>query len=161
MKAVKFRLISLLLLMFTLIYCTPKPEEKEELNQLQKTIDEFYEAINSGNTDKRLDMFTSNAIIMPNNGELIEFTDSIRAIWKSYDKDWIFRIKDLKHIEIVLHGNMAYTVNTYYYTFHRKDSEPAWYKTKNVHIWKKQDDGNWKLHVDIWNSNSPPEYDKE
>ena len=26
---------------------------------------------------------------------------------------------------------------------------------KYVVVWKKQDDGNWRLHVDIWNSDLP------
>jgi ketosteroid isomerase-like protein len=50
---------------------------------------------------------------------------------------------------------MAYTVNSYYYTYHSKDGDAQWHKTKNVHIWKKNEDGEWKLAIDIWNSDIP------
>jgi ketosteroid isomerase-like protein len=52
-------------------------------------------------------------------------------------------------------GDLACTANSYYYTYHASDSEPRWHKTKNVHIWKRDAGGEWKLHVDIWNSDVP------
>ena len=151
----KFSLIFVLFFSFALQHCAEQKDQKTNLNQLRKTIDEFYEAINSGNTDKRLEMFTDNAIIMPNNGEIIRFNNTVKENWKSYDEEWIFRIKDLERVELSISQNTAYTVNAYYYTFHQIGKEADWKKTKNVHIWIKQDDGSWKLHVDIWNS-SPP-----
>lgn len=148
-----FKLIIFSILLFVYFNsCNFDDKEKSDFSKLKMTIDEFYTAINSGNTEKRLSLFAPDAIIMPNHGELIEFNDSVKAIWKRYDDDRIFRIKDLKHVDIELSGNIAYTVNTYYYTFHRKDSKPEWHKTKNVHIWRKQKDGSWKLYIDIWNS---------
>jgi ketosteroid isomerase-like protein len=49
-------------------------------------------------------------------------------------------------------GDAAYTINDYYYTYHAEGDEPVWRKTKNIHIWRRQADGFWKLHADIWNS---------
>ena len=148
-----------LLLSFSLMWfinsCDSEKNENTEMNSLKSSIDEFYKATNSGDTDKRLSMFTPDALILPNYGELFELDDSARANIKRYDDNWIFRIKDLKHVEIEMKDDIAYTVNTYFYTFHPKDSMPEWHKTKNVHIWKKQDDGYWKLHLDIWNSSVP------
>jgi ketosteroid isomerase-like protein len=43
-------------------------------------------------------------------------------------------------------------VNSYYYTWHAPDDKPQWHKTKNVHIWARDAEGDWKLRVDIWNS---------
>ena len=115
-------------------------------------MNEFYTALNNGETSKRLALFSENALVLPDKGKLTLMTDSVKTVWKSWDKDWVFRLKDIEHVEISLSGDIAYTVNSYSYTFHRKDAEAVWYKTKNVHIWKKQKDGSWKLHVDIWNS---------
>lgn len=144
----------LLLMILIMDSCKFENRENAELEKLKSTIEKFYTAVNSGDTDKRLSLFTNDAIIMPNGGEFYVLNDSMKAVWKNYDEKWIFRIKDIEHIEITVSGKTAYTVNTYYYTFHKKDSEAQWHKTKNVHIWKKQDDGSWKLHVDIWNSSS-------
>jgi ketosteroid isomerase-like protein len=67
----------------------------------------------------------------------------------------VFRLKDRQVIDIDAHGDIAYTVNSYSYTWHPVGTEPQWHKTKNVHIWKKDPEGRWKLHVDIWNSDVP------
>ena len=64
-------------------------------------------------------------------------------------------ICDRELIGFGVSGDLAYTVNSYYYTWHAKQDQPQWHNTKNVHLWKVDSDGNWKLHLDIWNSNVP------
>lgn len=137
---------------FYLISCNSDMQDNADYERLKATIDEFYSALNSGDTDGRLALFENGAIIMPNNGRLTRMTDSVKAVWKSWDENWVFRIKDLEHVEISGSGDIGYTVNEYYYTWHPKDGEAEWHKTKNIHIWRKQPDGSWKLHADIWNS---------
>ena len=67
----------------------------------------------------------------------------------------IFNIKDRQIVEMDVSDNLAYTVNSYYYTYHGKEEPEQWHKTKNVHIWHKNAAGAWKLAVDIWNSDVP------
>ena len=43
------------------------------------------------------------------------------------------------------------TVDSFYAAVNSGD-QAEWHKTKNVHVWKKQANGSWRLHVDIWNS---------
>lgn len=152
MKTLKYILITAILISLSFQYCSKMNEEAAELEKFKKTVNEFYTALNSGDTDKRLSLFAPQAKVLSDGGGLTIMTDSVKAVWKSWDKDWVFRLKDIEHAEIGLSGDIAYTVNTYYYTWHSKDAEPVWHKTKNVHIWRKQQDGSWKLHVDIWNS---------
>ena len=90
MKLLK-NVILLILLCFFLTGCKFDDKEKADMHQLKKTIDEFYSAIDSGNSEKRLSLFAPDAIIMPNHGKLIAFNDSVKAAWISYDDDWIFR----------------------------------------------------------------------
>ena len=68
---------------------------------------------------------------------------------------YIFKIRDREMIDFESSGKLAYTVNSYYYTWHAKKDTAQWHNTKNVHLWKLDHDDNWKLHLDIWNSNVP------
>jgi len=152
MKSIKLSITFALLISYLAFSCTKFDNKAEELEKFKQTINEFYAAIDSGDTDKRLSLFAPKAMVLSDGGRVTIMTDSMKAVWKSWDKDWVFRLKDIEHVEIDLSGDIAYTVNTYFYTWHSKDAEAVWHKTKNVHIWRKQPDGSWKLHVDIWNS---------
>ena len=67
----------------------------------------------------------------------------------------MFRIRDRELIHASVTGGMAYTVNSYEYTYHRTEDDPQWHKTKNVHIWRRNSNGEWRLELDIWNSDVP------
>ena len=67
-------------------------------------------------------------------------------------QDAIFRIQDRQIVDMDISDDIAYTVNTYVYAWHASGDDPNWYTTKNIHIWKRQADGSWKLHADLWNS---------
>ena len=96
-------------------------------------------------------MFTENAMMMPNNGSIIRGKASVGEVVRS-GEGWVFRIRNLTRLELDLSGDIAYTVNEYEYTWHAEGDEPIWHPTKNIHIWRRQSDGSWRLHVDIWNS---------
>lgn len=136
--------------MLLILSCQENP--KNDILELEKTIIKFYELVEQGNSAERYKLFTTNSLMLSNGSNLTIMTDSIKQAWAQWDNEWLFRIKDVEHVEIEMSGDIAYTVNQYYYTWHHKDTEPEWHKTKNVHIWRKQSDGSWKLRVDIWNS---------
>jgi len=148
-----FKSILLSLTFFILLYNCSDANKNNEMENLQKQMNRFYTAIENGDTPARLKLFTDDATILPNGGKVTRLDSTTRSNWIEYDKEWVFRLKDIEHVEIKIIKDMAYTINTYHYTFHKKDSEPEWHRTKNVHIWKKDTNGLWKLHVDIWNSN--------
>lgn len=67
----------------------------------------------------------------------------------------VFRLRGRAVVDRDVSGDLAYLANSDEYTWHRQDAEPQWHRTKNVHIWKRDPDGKWKLHLDIWNSDVP------
>ena len=154
-QEIKVKRFYVLMISFLTIYfcsCQNQNTQKQDMQVLKETISRFYAAIEEGNSEKRFELFSKNALMMPNNSDIVILNDSVKNTWSKWDDEWIFRIMDLEQLEIELSGVVAYSVNSYYYTWHYKDDEPEWHKTKNVHIWRKQTDGSWKLHLDIWNS---------
>jgi ketosteroid isomerase-like protein len=117
---------------------------------LEQAIEVFYASIESGDNNSRAEMFTDGAMMLPDDGAIISGKENVGEVVRS-GEEWVFRIRNLRRAETDLSGDIAYTVNEYEYTWHRVDEEPTWHPTKNVHIWRRQDDGSWKLHVDIWN----------
>ena len=131
--------------------CTQPADDDASLAALEQAIASFYAAVDSGDRDAHAEMFAEGAMMMPNNGAIITGKESIGNMIRE-GEGWVFRVRNLERVELDLSGDIAYTVNQYEYTWHQEGGEPVWHPTKNIHIWREQADGGWKLHVDIWNS---------
>ncbi len=126
-------------------------EIKADRARLLQTITDFYDAIENADHEKRIELFADDAIMMPDAWTIIRGKNNIAESIRR-GKDSVFKLRDINRLELTIGGKIAYTVNEYYYTWHAVGDDPVWKKTKNVHIWRKQPDGSWKLQVDIWNS---------
>ena len=146
------RIAGLCLWVALALACAPVNEEDVGLAELEQAIETFYASIESGDKNRHAEMFTDGAMMMPDDGAIIRGKESIGEVVRS-GEGWVFRIRNLERAELDLSGDIAYTVNEYEYTWHQVGDEPTWHPTKNIHIWRRQPDGTWKLHVDIWNGN--------
>jgi ketosteroid isomerase-like protein len=121
---------------------------------LKTAINAFYTAVESGEAEAHIAMFSEAAIMMPNHWTMYNGKETIADVIRSGEGS-VFKLRDREIVDMDVSGSLAYTVNSYYYTYHAEGADPQWHKTKNVHIWKKDAAGQWKLHVDIWNSDVP------
>lgn len=151
MKVSLRRSAALLAGIVMVVACLPVDEKDTGLAELERSIADFYEAVESGDNDRRAEMFTDGAMMLPNNGAIIRGKERIGEVVRG-GEGWVFRIRNLERVELNLSGDLAYSVNEYEYTWHHEGDAPVWHPTKNIHIWRRQPDGSWKLHADIWNS---------
>lgn len=140
-----------LLAAFIAAACAPAVEQDDGRTELESTIASFYDAVESGDKNAHAEMFSDGALMMPNNSAILSGKVDIGEMIRG-GEGWVFRIRNLERVELDLSGDIAYTVNQYEYTWHQEGDDPTWHPTKNIHIWRRQADGGWKLHVDIWNS---------
>ncbi|UCD37000.1 MAG: DUF4440 domain-containing protein, partial [Fidelibacterota bacterium] len=131
--------------------CAGSGSDSRSRAKLEETITAFYAAINTGETVERARFFSDDALILPNGGNPIHGREAIRNMFAA-GQDALFRIRDREVLDMNISGDLAYTVNAYDYAYYTPDEEPVWYPTKNIHIWKRQPDGSWQLHADLWNS---------
>ena len=113
-------------------------------------VDSFYAAVNAGDTAAHAALFTDDAWML-SDGWQISRGEDIKTMIRDRT-GWVFRLKDIERLEYGVSGDLGYTVNRYYYTYHQEGQRPEWRRTKNVHVWQRQADEAWRLHVDIWNS---------
>jgi len=121
---------------------------------LRLAIDAFYAAVESADAESRIAMFTDDALMLPNHWSPTRGKEAIAETMRAADGS-VFRIRNRELLDIYVSGDLAYTVNAYEYTYHLEGGEPQWHRTKNVHIWRRDEQDRWKLHVDIWNSDVP------
>jgi ketosteroid isomerase-like protein len=122
--------------------------------ELLGAIDSFYSAIESGDVEARIALLGDDVVMMPNHWTMSRGKEDVAGVFRAAG-DAVFMIRDREVVRAAVSCDLAYTVNSYYYTYHAADDEPQWHKTKNVHIWHRDADGRWKLEADIWNSDVP------
>lgn len=149
----------LMLLLGTLIPLHTWAQSAERnLQRLEETIARFYDAVDRGDALSRVALLDSNVILMPNGWTMIHGKAKVAEVFTADTATTVFRLKDRTRIDMLWSDSLVCTVNSYYYTWHKKDNSPNWRKTKNVHVWKRNDQGDWKLRLDIWNSDLPIEF---
>jgi uncharacterized protein (TIGR02246 family) len=111
----------------------------------------FSEAFARGDAKALSAMYTSDAIALPPDSEMIRGNEAIGEFWKA-TRDSGVRGAALTTVEVGRSGDVAYEVGKVSLTIQPAGKEPTTAVAKYVVVWKRQADGSWKLHRDIWNS---------
>ena len=116
---------------------------------IRSQLDVFEQAFNSGKGEKLAGLYTDDAVAFPPGSPRVEGRQAIGAMWQGAINSGIKDL-ELEAIEIIPAGEKtAYEVGRVSMT---TPSGPA--EGKYIVIWKQDDDGQWRLHRDIWNMNS-------
>jgi uncharacterized protein (TIGR02246 family) len=110
----------------------------------------FSEAFARGDAKALSAMYTPDAIAFPPDSEMIRGSEAIGAVWKA-TRDGGVESAALTTIDVGRSGDVAYEVGNVTLTIHPAGKEPTTAADKYVVVWKRQRDGSWKLHRDIWN----------
>ena len=118
--------------------------------ELEEAITAFYSGVEAGQSGQVVTLFDHDMVMMPDGGEAVVGGDAIAPGWAD-GVEAGFRLRDVTAVRTVRSGDLAYRINEYSWSMPDDAGERTWYRTKNVHIWKRHPDGSWKLQVDIWN----------
>jgi ketosteroid isomerase-like protein len=110
----------------------------------------FMEAFDQGNANGVAQNYTSNAKLFPANSDVIEGQSAIETFWGSVIGMGIKKA-ELETVSAEAVGDMA--VEEGRYKLFAEGGQVA-DQGKYIVTWKKEG-GKWKLHRDIWNTNSP------
>jgi uncharacterized protein (TIGR02246 family) len=156
MRFPTYVLLFVLGLSLALLSCA-KPEEWD-VAAVRKAIEEgnakWTEAYNRGDAAAVAALYTDEATVMPPNSEMVKGRQGIQGLWNSF---MTMGVKDvtLTTMDVGGGGNTAYETGNYSLTIQPESQAAMTDSGKYVVVWKKQADGTWKLHVDIWNSSMP------
>lgn len=155
-----YSFIFVFFLCFTLFACAPPLEEEMDVAQVRQAIEEanvkFGDAIRQGDATALVALYAEDATLLPADSDMIQGKQGIEEFWSGSLQ---MGIKDavLTTLDVSGSGDLAYEIGKFALTIQPEDQEPMEQKGKYVVVWKQQEDGSWKLHVDIWNSSMPPQ----
>ena len=128
--------------------CTQAPiDVTSEITEANKG---FMEAFNNGDANALSKNYTSNAKLYPSNSDVIEGQEAIEGFWNAVMTMGIKKAL-LKTVSAESFGDIA--IEEGRYELYVEGDQIADHG-KYIVAWKKED-GQWKLHQDIWNTSNP------
>ena len=90
--------------------------------ELVAVINAFYASIDSGDVEARIALFADSAIMMPNHWTSTRGKAAIAEGMRA-GAGAVFLLRDRRVLDMDACGDVAYTVNSYYYTWHAAGSD--------------------------------------
>ena len=129
-------------------------KEEEILIQTDREFALF--SVENGAAEAFNKYLTDDALELPAGKNPVEgrsnIYDSMKEHQDSYTLDW-----SPQYAEVSRSGELGYTWGTYTLSYSDESGEEQKSYGKYLNIWKKQNDGSWKVAVDMGNSSPEPE----
>lgn len=142
---------------FLLMSCM---QPQTDVAGLKKTVDDFssasIEAMTTNNTEKVIMYYTDDATQLPNNGPAVKGRENIKAEMEKM-MSMGMKMKDVSFtsVEVNAAGDFGYEIGNYSMTMEMAPMGEMKDDGKYVTLFKKQQDGSWKVYAEIWNTNTP------
>lgn len=147
-------LITVIFLLGTsLVQLSCSRPETFDTSQIQKSIEEvnatYSKAIQEGNLAGVIAGYTDDATMVPPDGELIKGKQAIEEYYRMLFQMGMKEVV-LTTIEVEGSGGTVYEIGKTRVRIQPEGQEAIQDSSKYLVIWKRQGDGTWKVHVDIW-----------
>ena len=136
--------------------CTQSSVDIEaEQAALLAAADAYHEAGHREDFNSMADFYANDGLILPPNEQEEKGLQGARNFFASTAEIPGIGVRfDNVRVEVAASGDMGYTLADVEISFEGPDGEVVEDKDRDFHLWKKQD-GEWKIAVDIWNSELP------
>lgn len=128
---------------------TTTMSDAEIRTEIERTNEKFMEMFRQGDAEGIAELYTQDGMVLPPNSEIIEGKQQIKDFWKAAIDMMGIKSVQLQTQEIEAQNNMAYERGRAM-IYGEGDQEID--DSKYIVIWKREN-GTWKLHRDIFNSN--------
>jgi uncharacterized protein (TIGR02246 family) len=129
-----------------------------DATEVKKSIEaenaKYSQAIREGNVTGALAAYTDDATALPPDGQMIRGKQAIEEMYKRFLQIGMKEVT-LITLEVGGSGDVAYEIGKTKVRIQPEGQPSMTDSTKYLVIWKRQADGTWKVHVDIWNFSAP------
>ena len=145
------RLLYLVIVTFSLASCNqPAVDQQAEGEKLMQLSRDWAK---SQTPEETLSYWAEDAIVMPPGQAALRGKAAITKMVESSAEIPGFEVNwEPKEVFVSKSGDLAYLIEQNYFSVHDSLGNPIRTYNKVVTIWKKQEDGEWKNVVDIWNA---------
>jgi uncharacterized protein (TIGR02246 family) len=147
-------LISVIFALSTIAHAGSKAKDAgaaEAKKGIEAANAKFSEAFERGDAAAVAALYTQDAMAFPPDGEIIKGRQAIGEFWKATHASGVKSAK-LTTLDVGTAGDVAYEAGKVSLTIEPPGKPATTASAKYVVVWKRQSDGSWQLHRDIWNT---------
>lgn len=136
--------------------CVPSVDLEAEREALRRADSAYTQAAATKDVDAWAGMYAQNANLYPPDDSTVSGSEAIRAYGAAFTamEGFSATFHPLA-LEVGGGGDMGYTLSHFVITYTGPDGQPVTEQGRDLHVWRKQADGTWKIVIDIWNSDQP------
>jgi uncharacterized protein (TIGR02246 family) len=128
----------------------------EDERMIRELENEGWKTIEAKDLEGLMSFIAEDAVGLYSNTPILTGKDAIRESWKtSFARSGFALSGEPVKVEVSRGGDLAYVQGTYSLTVNDAAGKPIPDQGKYIVIYKKQADGNWRIVVDIPNSDLP------
>ena len=121
-----------------------------DIHDVQTVLQRWRESVNGGDADGLLALVTDDLEMIPPGEKPVKGADAHQFL-RGFTDEGVASLKPFKDEEIVVSGDWAFERYTYELTMAPKEGGgPMEISGHGIHMFRRQDDGSWKLAKDIW-----------
>jgi uncharacterized protein (TIGR02246 family) len=122
--------------------------------QIEQLTAQFVEAFNQGDVATLAAMYDTGAVVLAPNAPPMRGRQNIQAFWAGA-KQQGFRTLDLAVGSVEVIGSHAIDMGTYTLVVQPPGQAAVTDRGKYMVLWRRQEDGSWKLYRDMFNTSMP------
>jgi uncharacterized protein (TIGR02246 family) len=130
----------------------PVVDVEADVEAIKKITDDFNAAINAGNIDKLVSLYTDDAVRIPPNKPALVGKEAIRSLFQEQLDQFTVQNEGVI-VDLKVSGDLAFvrgswtSINT-----PKTGGEPLKYNGSFVSVIQKQPEGSWKVICNIWSN---------
>jgi len=136
--------------------CAPSVDHEAEVAALRAAATAYHEAASAKRADDVVALYDAEPIMVPPNAAMVDGLAGVQNYRFGFiETPGVELSFEIVRSEVSSSGDMGWTLSLGEITIMRSEGMPGRDRVRDFHTWKKQDDGSWKVVVDMWNSEMP------
>jgi ketosteroid isomerase-like protein len=147
-------ILSFVLLSATLIFSQSKEELSSQIEKLNKL---YSDAMINNDTKTMMSLYTDDVVSLPSYQPMIRGIETLRNLSEQVENsEWKTTSFEMKTTDLIPADNFIIEIGNYKMKM-VGPGVPDWSdEGKYITIWKKKEDGNLKIRVEMWNTDLNP-----
>ena len=146
------QLLTLLAAFIMVTACSQAPQSADP-SVITSRSDNWETALNAKDVDALVELYTTEARLMPPNDEAMSGHDAVRSMFGGMIDAGLSG--ELTTVEAMVSGDIGYNLGVY----ELQSGDEVVDTGKFMETWRRDEDGQWRIANDIWNSNGAMQAD--